>query len=64
MTDTVQKTYKREVSAGLLVVLFAFFIAGMWFPEAMQSAEFLTAPIFMFGAAAFGVDAYSKQVLR
>jgi hypothetical protein len=58
------KTYKREAAGGLFLVLGAFFLAGIWVEAAMQAAEFLTAPVFMFGAAAFGVDAYAKQVLK
>ena len=58
------KTYKREAAGGLFLVLGAFFLAGIWVEAAMQAAECLTAPVFMFGAAAFGVDAYAKQVLK
>ena len=58
------KTYKREVAGGLFLALGGFFIAGIWVESAMQVGEFLTAPVFMFGAAAFGVDAYAKQVLK
>lgn len=58
------KTYKREAAGGLFLALGAFFLAGIWVEQAMQAAEFLTAPVFMFGAAAFGVDAYAKQVLK
>lgn len=58
------KTYKREVAATLFLVLGGFFLAGTWVESARQVAEFLTAPVFLFGAAAFGVDAYAKQVLK
>ena len=58
------KTYKREVAVALFLALGGFFLAGIWVESAIQVAEFLTAPVFMFGAAAFGVDAYAKQVLK
>ncbi len=60
----MQKTYKREVAIGMLVFLGIFFIASLFYTEAAQVAEYLTTPVFMFAAAAFGVDAYSKQVLK
>jgi hypothetical protein len=58
------KTYKREVSCGMLVFLGVFHVLGLWKPEAVQIAQYLTTPVFMFAAAAFGVDAYAKQVLK
>ena len=58
------KTYKREVAGAMLVFLGALHVWGIYAPEAAQTAEYLTVPIFMFAAAAFGVDAYAKQVLK
>jgi len=58
------KTYKREAASAMLVVLGMFFVAGIWIEPAMQIGQYLTAPVFMFAAAAFGVDAYAKQVLK
>ena len=58
------KTYKREAATALFLALGGFFLAGIWVESAMQSAEFLTTPVFLFGAAAFGVDAYAKQILK
>jgi hypothetical protein len=58
------KTYKREAAVALFLALGGFFLAGIWVESAIQIAEFLTTPVFMFGAAAFGVDAYAKQILK
>ena len=58
----MQKTYKREVASAMLVFLGVLFCLGLFHPEAVQAAEFLTTPVFLFTAAAFGVDAYAKQV--
>lgn len=58
----MQKTYKRELALVMLVLLGVLFVLGMSSVEAMQAAEFLTTPIFLFATAAFGVDAYAKQV--
>ena len=60
----MNKTYNRELSLAMLVFLGVLFALGMSSVEAMQAAEFLTTPVFMFAAAAFGVDAYAKQVLK
>ena len=56
------KTYKREVAGCMLVFLALLFVWGVWTPEASSAAEYLTMPIFLFVGAAFGMDAYSKQV--
>lgn len=56
------KTYKREVAGCMLVFLALLFVWGVWTPEANSVAEYLTMPIFLFVGAAFGMDAYSKQV--
>jgi hypothetical protein len=60
----MQKTYKREAAITMLVFLGALFIASLFYKEAVQAAEYLTTPVFLFAAAAFGVDAYAKQVLK
>ena len=60
----MQKTYKREAAITMLVFLGALFIASLFYKEAEQAAEYLTTPVFLFATAAFGVDAYSKQVLK
>lgn len=57
-----QKSWKRETSWGLLIVLFIFFAFGIWNPQAMHAAETLTAPVFLFAGGAFGLDAYAKQI--
>tara|TARA_R110000744_G_scaffold209773_1_gene328777 strand:+ start:904 stop:1089 length:186 start_codon:yes stop_codon:yes gene_type:complete len=56
------KTYKREVALGMLVFLGALFVASIFKEEALGIAEYLTTPIFLFATAAFGIDAYAKQV--
>jgi len=58
----MQKTYKREVAISMLMFVVGAHTAGMWFSEAVQMAEYLTTPVFMFAGAAFGMDAYAKQV--
>ena len=58
------KTYKREAAIAMLVFLGALFVTSVFYVEARQAAEFLTTPIFLFAGAAFGVDAYAKQVLK
>lgn len=58
----MQKTYKRELASAMLVFLGALFCSGLYYQEAMQAAEFLTTPVFLFSAAAFGIDSYAKQV--
>ncbi len=58
----MEKTYKREVATFMLMFVGGAHTAGMWFPEAVQMAEYLTTPVFMFAGAAFGMDAYAKQV--
>tara|TARA_R110000744_G_C19333344_1_gene558796 strand:- start:480 stop:659 length:180 start_codon:yes stop_codon:yes gene_type:complete len=58
----MQKTYKRELSLVMLGLLGVLFVLGMSSVEAMQAAEFLTTPIFLFATGAFGIDAYAKQV--
>lgn len=58
----MEKTYKRELAALMLLFLALCFVASLWLPEALQIAEYLTTPIFLFTGAAFGMDAYAKQV--
>lgn len=57
-----EKTYKRETALALIVFLCVLFIAGIWEPRAAEAAQYLTAPVFLFMGAAFGLDAYSKQI--
>jgi hypothetical protein len=58
----MEKTYKREVAVAMLIFVGVFHVLGMWMPEAIQVAEYLTTPVFLFAGAAFGMDAYAKQV--
>jgi hypothetical protein len=55
------KTYKREVALVMLVCLAGLFVWGVYSPQAMQVAEFLTFPIFTFAGGAFALDAAFKQ---
>ena len=55
------KTYKREVALVMLVCLAGLFGWGVYSPQAMQVAEFLTFPIFTFAGGAFALDAAFKQ---
>lgn len=58
------KTYKREAAIVMLLFLAGLFLWGIWEPRAGDAAQYLTTPIFLFAGAAFGVDAYAKQVLK
>lgn len=58
-----EKTYKREVALVMIAFLFVLFIVSIWKPEVVGIAEYLTTPIFLFATAAFGADAYAKQVI-
>jgi len=51
------KTYKREVSIGLLLGLGYV----VWTGD-VSMVEVLVWPVFTFAAAAFGLDSYAKQV--
>lgn len=62
--DNNEKTYKRETAVFLFVVLFLFYVASFFYPQAASAAEMLTTPTFLFGGAAFGMDSYSKQIKR
>ena len=55
------KTYKREVALVMLVCLAGLFGWGVYSPQAMQVAEFLTFPIFTFAGGAFALDSAFKQ---
>ena len=56
------KTYKREVACVMLVLTFGLAIGGAWEPQAMAVAEIMVWPVFMFAGAAFGLDAFAKQI--
>jgi len=58
------KTYKRETAWTLMAFLCGLFIWGIWEPEAMRAAEFLTLPIFALLGGALGMDSYAKQIQR
>lgn len=64
MTQKPPKTYKRETALVMLVLLGASHLWGVFDERAADMAVYLTMPIFMFAGAAFGLDAYAKQVQR
>lgn len=53
----MQKTYKRETAWALLLLTFALAFVGN-----VEVAEIFVWPVFMFAGAAFGFDAYAKQI--
>lgn len=59
-----EKTYKRETAGVLFMFLGGVFIHALWTESlfARQIGEFLTLPVFTFGAGAFAIDAFMKQV--
>jgi len=61
-TSETLKTYKREVALIMLVFLGASHLWGVFDERAAEMAAYLTTPVFMFAAAAFGLDAYAKLI--
>lgn len=59
----MRKTYKREVTTASLLFLFGMFVWGVFEPSALDAAKYLTLPIFTIWGGAFGMDAYSKQIM-
>ena len=57
-----EKTYKREVAIAMLFAVFGLAIAGVWEQGAADAAKMLSWPVFMFAGAAFGLDAFAKQI--
>jgi len=63
VTETkVTKTYKREVAFLLLCVWGACVFWGIFNPQAFEVMKFITLPVFTFATAAYGFDAYAKQL--
>jgi len=62
MPEARWKTYKRETAAALLAYLGVMFVWGVFRGEAMEAARYLTLPVFTFAGAAFGFDAWAKQM--
>jgi len=67
----VYKTYKREIAASALLVLYSFIgytlyiLAGLGQTDAMVDlVGILVIPTFATVAAAFGIDSYFKQNKR
>lgn len=59
----MEKTYKREAGVVMLAALASLFGYGLaaGSAQALDVAEFLTTPVFMFAGGAFGMDAIAKQ---
>lgn len=62
--ENARKTMKREYAITLMVALFAMFVWGLIEnrEEIVEVAKYLTYPVFLFNAAAFGLDAVAKQL--
>lgn len=58
-----EKTYKRETALVLFSFLGVVFAYAVWQENALarQVGEFLTLPVFTFGAGAFAIDAVFKR---
>lgn len=63
-TPEVNKTYKREVAYSMLGFLATMSVAGVVIPGALDVAETLVTPIFLFAGGAFGMDAYARQIQK
>ncbi|WP_065324354.1 hypothetical protein [Tritonibacter mobilis] len=60
----MNKTYKREFAAFMVITTMACFVAGFWHPYFKEVAELLLVPSFTMSGAAFGLDAFAKQVKK
>ena len=60
--NSSEKTYKRETAIAMLLFLGGMVIWGVYTPEAKAAADGLAWPIIGFVTAAFGLDAYGKQI--
>lgn len=60
----MNKTYKREFAAFMVVITMAFFVAGFWAVYFKEVAELLLTPVMLNAGAAFGLDAFAKQVKK
>lgn len=57
------KTYKREVSVAMLVVLYGFCVAAAaGNGQALEVVKILSVPSFLAVSAAFGLHAVAKQL--
>ena len=64
MTEQPRKTYKRELAGLLLLIMFGFYIGGIWLEKAFEIAESLKLEVFILVGGAFGMDSYAKQVRK
>ncbi len=60
----MRKTMKREAASVMLLYLGAMFVWGVFDEGARAIAEYLATFVFLFAAGAFGMDAYSKQIME
>lgn len=65
----MQKTWKREVAGLALLIVFAGWGITLWqalvhdqWSVAADLVGLILMPVLLFAAAAFGIDAYSKQI--
>lgn len=57
-----EKTFKRELATFALFVMWGFYVWGVFNVQAMQAANALMLPTFTIVGAAFGFDAWAKQI--
>jgi len=62
--EPTEKTYKREVAAGMLAYYFLMLTLGLWYPAAAEAAASVQIPTFTFAAGAFALQAASTQFKR
>ena len=55
----MKKTFKREVAVALLLVM-----CWCMYSDQVDMLEIVVWPFITFAAAAFGIDAFAKQVQR
>lgn len=61
--EPVQKTMKREYAVALMLFVLGLFMWGLIAQrtDVIETAKYLTFPVLLFNAAAFGLDAAAKQ---
>ena len=61
-TEPTPKTFKREVAVAGLVLHWGLVFWAVRSPEAMEMAKFMALYTYTIAGAAFGFDAWSKQI--
>lgn len=61
--EKAQKTLKREYAVALMLFVLGLFLWGLIAVrvDIVDVAKFLTVPVLLFNAAAFGLDSAAKQ---